>query len=71
MNKRKNWKSQLPVVYANEKNDMGIIVPFSFKHRTIKDVFQESIDLFFNSKQSNKEDFYWLIEEPEYKKFIA
>lgn len=70
MNKRKNWESRLPVVYSNEKHDIGIIIPFSFKHKTIKDIFEESIDLFFIGKQSKKSDFYWLIVEPEYKKFL-
>jgi hypothetical protein len=70
MDKRKNWNSKIPIVYSNEKNDMGIIIPFSFSNKTIKEIFEESINIFFNGKQNNKKEFYHLIEEPEYKKFM-
>jgi len=70
IDKRKNWDSKVPIVYSNAKYDIGIIIPFSFQNKTIKDIFEESINIFFSGKQNNKNNFYYLIEEPEYKKFI-
>ena len=64
------WNQEAPLVYANEKHDMGIVIPLSFKELSIKECFEKSIDLFFNGKQGSRELAMKLISETQYKKFI-
>lgn len=67
---KKNWNQNAPLVYSNEKYDIGIVIPHSFINLSIAECFEKSIELFFNGKQGNAQKAHNLISETEYKIFL-
>lgn len=67
---KKNWNRDTPLVYANEKHDIGIVIPYSFTNLSIAECFNKAIESFFSGKQDNPKQAHNLIAETQYKIFL-